>query len=605
MTPARRGTTRPSPIENDDMSDFDTPPDAPVADPAVPATPDTPDTPDTPRVPGTPGASGTSLADPLPVPGATPTPGAPDDAAVPAAADPAPPPQAPPGAVLDLVVVDWNGNVVPNLPVKVFKFAPDSKPCVFDGVTNAKGAAPPIDALVLGDRFEVQVRNDKGIYQFAAIGTIEARAVTGNLALPHERFKFSTYAHEGTPGTAEAQKKATGDRHVQKPDGRVDVSRNAPAASALVLARDAQGAPKAVATGGQPNMLGQNRTSVASLPAGSNAPEKVKKLLEVAMEQLAWTYQANGETVEKQMRASTFVPVPRANFKGYVNSMHRCARYVVMALWRAGWIDSNADVMPLSGLARELGPKLVSAGFTDITASLPDARWAAPGDVIVYQKIGDATAAGHVDIRSYDGYISDFWDSYLPVSQFQVTGIYRKYFDPLPEKRMRAFLKVIRSREARTLFLNQGDAATYGALPDPGIKGKQAPTFSDFSTHPFHRSGGTASGAYGITYENWTLYVPKWVSVADGADRFSPLVQDRIAVATMEQHPGQGWGAAKYQTQLVSSLALVRQDEAAKAATQLGSVKAQWTSLPGGKECRGYAMDELLSDYQRYLASQQ
>ena len=44
-------------------------------------------------------------------------------------------------------------------------------------------------------------------------------------------------------------------------------------------------------------------------------------------------------------------------------------------------------------------------------------------------------ADGHIDIRTYDGYLSDFWDSYLPVSQFEVTGIYRKYHDPLPEKR--------------------------------------------------------------------------------------------------------------------------------------------------------------------------
>jgi hypothetical protein len=58
-------------------------------------------------------------------------------------------------------------------------------------------------------------------------------------------------------------------------------------------------------------------------------------------------------------------------------------------------------------------------GFKDVTAEVPDARWAAAGDVIVYawsdttwetrkEKDPKSPNHGHIDIRDYDFYISDF-----------------------------------------------------------------------------------------------------------------------------------------------------------------------------------------------------
>ncbi|MFP3836265.1 hypothetical protein, partial [Chryseobacterium sp. SIMBA_028] len=67
---------------------------------------------------------------------------------------------------------------------------------------------------------------------------------------------------------------------------------------------------------------------------------------------------------------------------------------------------------------------------------------------------------GHIDIRTYHYYVSDFKRNYLCFSGgggthfYEVSGIYRKpgYFDPLALARMKAFLKIIRSREAKAFF---------------------------------------------------------------------------------------------------------------------------------------------------------
>jgi muramidase (phage lysozyme) len=334
-----------------------------------------------------------------------------------------------------------------------------------------------------------------------------------------------------------------------------------------------------------------------------DAPERVKALIDFGMEQLTWVHPKTlvSQTIIEQMKRSTYTHENRPKALGYSKSIGRCAKYVKIALWKAGYIPSDGDFDPGTSSASKLGPGLLRAGFSDVTASLPDARWAAPGDVIVYRRIGAPDADGHIDIRTYDGYLSDFWDSYLPVSQFEVTGVYRKYYDPLPEKRMRAFLKVIRSREAETLFVNSGDAASYTALP---MTRKGAPpTFSDFSQHPFEgtTSTKTPAGAYGITVNTWRSML-RWVSMAPGKDRFSPAMQDRIAIAIMELHPGQGYGPVAWQTTDPTSLALIRQGKVHEAAAQLATRHvAQWPSLPGGSQTI-YTFERFDEDYGRFLA---
>ncbi|MEK8032543.1 hypothetical protein AACH06_17105 [Ideonella sp. DXS29W] len=524
--------------------------------------------------------------------------------------EPTEPPQ--PEVSLDIVVVDSGGLVLPGLALRVWRYGSAGKVHVVDAKTDKSGAIPPITTLPLGSRFEIQIRNDRGIYMMAAIGTVQSQRMTGNLMLPHQRFEFATYSHEGTPGTAEKAKRTIANAHSQKPDGRIDVARNATAAPTVTLNRDEQGNPKGIITSGARNMLGQNQISASNPNLGLNAPDKVKALLEFGMEQLTWIHPGNltSQTIIERMKRSTYTHENRPNGLGSSQTLRRCTKYVKIALWKAGYIPNDGDFDPNTSPASKLGPGLLRAGFSDITESLPDARWAAPGDVIVYRRIGAPEADGHIDIRTYDGYLSDFWDSYLPVSQFEVIGIYRKYYDPLPERRVRAFLKVIRSREAETLFKTAGDAATYRALPYSGRKGEAAPRFESFADHPFANSseGRNASGAYGIRKSSFKLYTDlrlaqgrsAWVDVSSMKEKFSPLVQDRIAVAIMELHPGQGYGSAGYQTMLPTSLALVRSNKIAEAAKQLATVKTpQWTSLPGGAESN-YSLEQLLADYQTF-----
>ncbi len=483
------------------------------------------------------------------------------------------------------------------------RYGDAGKVLVVEAVTDSKGAIPSITTLPVGTRFEVQIKNDRGVYKMAAIGTIQSQQMTGNLMLPHQRFEFATYSHDAAPGTAEKVKQVTASKHTQQPDGKVDISRNGPAAPTVSLNHTEQGNPKAIVSASSQNMLGQNRMSASNPNLGSDAPDKVKALIDFGMEQLTWMHPSTvvSATIIEQMKRSTYTHENRPKALGYAKSIGRCAKYVKIALWKAGYIPSDGDFDPGTSSASRLGPGLLRSGFTDVTSSLPDARWAAPGDVIVYRKVGAPDADGHIDIRTYDGYLSDFWDSYLPVSQFEVTGIYRKYHDPLPEKRMRAFLKVIRSREAETLFVNSGDAASYTALPTG--KHGDAPRFSDFKQHPFEgtNTASTPAGGYGITVKTWRSMLP-WVPVAAGGDRFSPLMQDRIAVAIMELHPGQGYGSAGWQTTDPTSLALIRQGKVHEAATQLATRHVvQWPSLPGGSQTK-YTFDRFDADYAKFLA---
>ena len=525
------------------------------------------------------------------------------DVAAPASGDVPPPAPPEPETALDLIVVDSSGRYIAGLPLRVMRYGEAGKVLVVEASTNGKGAIPSITSLPVGTRFEVQIKNDRGVYMMAAIGTVESQRTTGNLMLPHQRFEFATYSHDGTPGTAEQVKQATASKHSQQADGKVDVSRNGAAAPTVSLNRTEQGSPKAIVSAGNQNMLGQNRMSSSNPNLGLDAPDKVKALIDFGMEQLTWVHPSTlvSATIIEQMKRSTYTHEDRPKALGYSKSIGRCAKYVKIALWKAGYIPSDGDFDPGTSSASRLGPGLLRAGFADVTASLPDARWAAPGDVIVYRKIGAPDADGHIDIRTYDGYLSDFWDSYLPVPKFEVTGIYRKYHDPLPEKRMRAFLKVIRSREAQTLFVNSGDAASYTALPM--TKKGPPPTFSDFKQHPFEgtNSTSTPAGGYGITIKTWRSML-SWVSVAPGRDRFSPEVQDRMAIAIMELHPGQGYGSAAWQTTDPTSLALIRQGKVHEAATQLATRHViQWPSLPGGSQTK-YTFDQFDEDYGKFLA---
>ena len=113
----------------------------------------------------------------------------------------------------------------------------------------------------------------------------------------------------------------------------------------------------------------------------------------------------------KLMQAATI-----AQERAHAHSRSMCWHYVKEALLASGVIDSR----PKSELAKEAAQDLVSNyGFKKLSVSDP---FAAPvGSVLVY---GANRAAGHVEIRTRDGFVSDFY-SKTP-SPRPLLGVYAK-----------------------------------------------------------------------------------------------------------------------------------------------------------------------------------
>ena len=105
-----------------------------------------------------------------------------------------------------------------------------------------------------------------------------------------------------------------------------------------------------------------------------------------------------------------------AQERAHAHSRSRCWHYVKDALLASGVIDSR----PKSELARDAASDLVSNyGFKKLAVSDP---FSAPvGSVLVY---GTARSVGHVELRTQDGFVSDF-RSKTP-SRRPLLGVYAK-----------------------------------------------------------------------------------------------------------------------------------------------------------------------------------
>ncbi len=105
-----------------------------------------------------------------------------------------------------------------------------------------------------------------------------------------------------------------------------------------------------------------------------------------------------------------------AQERAHAHSKSRCWHYVKEALVASGVVDAR----PKTALAKQAGDELVrDYGFKKLPISDP---FKAPlGSVLVYSARG---AAGHVEIRTKDGFVSDF-RSKTP-SKRPLIGIYAK-----------------------------------------------------------------------------------------------------------------------------------------------------------------------------------
>ncbi len=122
--------------------------------------------------------------------------------------------------------------------------------------------------------------------------------------------------------------------------------------------------------------------------------------------------QPQASAVNPALTKAATIAQERAN----AHSKRRCWRYVKEALLAAGAVDSY----PQTALAKQAGNELVeNFGFQKLTVTDP---YKAPvGAVLVYDAEG---AAGHVEIRTKTGFVSDF-STPIP-SKRKLIGIYTK-----------------------------------------------------------------------------------------------------------------------------------------------------------------------------------
>jgi hypothetical protein len=140
--------------------------------------------------------------------------------------------------------------------------------------------------------------------------------------------------------------------------------------------------------------------------------ESVPVITQYYPNQLVYPYGKIDRHIDGRLMQAATIAQERA----HAHSRSRCWHYVKDALLASGVIDSR----PKTELARDAASELVSNyGFKRLPVSDP---FSAPvGSVLVY---GTARSVGHVELRTRDGFVSDF-RSKTP-SRRPLLGVYAK-----------------------------------------------------------------------------------------------------------------------------------------------------------------------------------
>jgi hypothetical protein len=573
-----------------------------------------------------------------------------------------------------------------------------------EGLTDSEGRAAPLDNVEPGVDLEILVKKDNGTWTTKYKGQTACSDMTICAKSPHIKLTVKTEEHQGeaqkpTPPKPAAPKPA----EVKPPLPRAgEIPKTAPPSTApkAISGRNEKGHPvtsfEAVKDWAGRNLVPtwfhdllykdykaarkqedaktgadkakakpQASASTAAATKGSTPapatagitsldqkpPKAVTELIAIMEEQVGWEWNTLGgsETVVTQL-ATGKLKVSDIPLKNPSQYRSVCYKSVRVGLKRATLVN---DFKNAKEYGSQGGDWLLTQGFINVTKDLPDPRWAAPGDVIVYkwtkethakrqakkdlpiQKLNEkdlkqweaAHAAwekqvaalkekgstqlpkepvkptpraltpisnfGHIDVRSYDGYLSDFKRQTFPSStEYDVIGVYRKIYDPLPDIRVRAFLKILREWENHGI---PDDAKRYYALYKTG---KNQEYFTDMSKHPYEDSGKDApAGAYQIRLSTYKRLIKKDFGVGPG---FSQAQQDRLAVLLIELYT-----PAKYKTGDI--LTLVRTGKIAEAIRVLNV--DQWASLPGNAQSnkinkttgKVFTIDEVVSYHKEIM----
>jgi len=140
--------------------------------------------------------------------------------------------------------------------------------------------------------------------------------------------------------------------------------------------------------------------------------ESVPLITDYYPKQIVYPFGKIDKHIDRRLTQAATIAEERA----HAHSRSMCWHYVKEALLAAGAIDSR----PKSELARDAAQDLVmNYGFKRLSVTDP---FAAPiGSVLVY---GTARSVGHVELRTQDGFVSDF-RSKTP-SRRPLLGVYAK-----------------------------------------------------------------------------------------------------------------------------------------------------------------------------------
>ena len=149
-----------------------------------------------------------------------------------------------------------------------------------------------------------------------------------------------------------------------------------------------------------------------SFKTAGGTKESVPVITQYYPNQIVYPYAKIDRHIDGRLMQAATIAQERA----HAHSRSRCWHYVKDALLASGVIDSR----PKTELARDAASELVSNyGFKRLPVSDP---FSAPvGSVLVY---GTARSVGHVELRTRDGFVSDF-RSKTP-SRRPLLGVYAK-----------------------------------------------------------------------------------------------------------------------------------------------------------------------------------
>lgn len=231
-----------------------------------------------------------------------------------------------------------------------------------------------------------------------------------------------------------------------------------------------------------------------------------------------------------------------------------CLGYVKVALNRTNYITGVPGTM----LAKDSGADWVNNQYTKIVdgsipqvdisyksqklpLTQPDLIYTLPGDVIIYEQVSpvDAGAAGHIDIRTYHGYMSDFTRQHpLPAlgvagnKLFKVTGVYRKISETMAMVRVQAFLRIIREHVAGETSLADKERSYRVLRYNTGKI--ELNKDEKLSAHPYAEVGDDIpAGAYQINYDLWSGAI----SMTGWPKTFGQDMQDRVAMYLLQAIP--------------------------------------------------------------------